>query len=269
MVALICMVGNDYQRIIDGINHWKTHESIEAIYLFFDRKKDKYGFASQRNLKDLCKVLNQGVPKPVAVDYNPQSYKDVFCSFYGILKKEVEKLRREALIDATSTTKEAYGAIVTVSLMFKKVRIYIVPPMSRGWYVPSPEDPVFEGWFLRTRRVQGLQPQEIYLPGERLKQPNSDEGMVLLKLLQRGGSSDTLASIMKWCNLKSTNPVVKNRFSRLIRRLEKKGFIEKRPSRTGKEVSLTQFGRIYAEAMDGYSPRDETRTQKRDRLKRL
>ena len=246
------MVGNDFQRIIDGINHWKNLEQIEVIYLFYDQKRDKYGFASRRNVKDLCNTLANEVLKPRTVGYNPQSYKNVFRAFYTVLKREVDECKRKVLIDTTSTTKEAYGAIVTISLMFRNIRIYIVPPMRRGWYVPSPEDPAFEGWFSMTRSIKGMTPQEIYLPAQRLKQPNSEERMVLLKLLEHGGSSDTLTSIMRWCNLRSGNPVVKNRFSRLIRRLERKGFIEKKPSRQGKEVSLTRFGRIFAEAIEGY-----------------
>lgn len=252
MIALLCMVGNDYQRIIDGINYWKNLERIEAIYLFYDQKKDKYGFASRRNVKDLSNTLANETLKPKKIGYNPQSYKNVFCAFYKILKREVDEYKREALIDTTSTTKEAYGAIVTISLMIRKVRIYIVPPIRRGWYVPSPEDPTFEEWFSMTRSIKGMTPQEIYLPAQRLKQPNSEEKTVLLKLLEHDGSSETMASIMKWCNLRSEDPVVKNRFSRLIRRLEKKGFIEKKPSRPGIRVSLTRFGNIFAEAVEGY-----------------
>jgi hypothetical protein len=37
------MVGNDYQRIVDGVDYWRNRESIEALYLLFDHKKDKYG----------------------------------------------------------------------------------------------------------------------------------------------------------------------------------------------------------------------------------
>jgi predicted transcriptional regulator len=246
------MVGNDFQRIIDGVNHWRSLEKIDVVYLFYDQKRDKYGSASRRNVKDLYNALENEVFKPRNVGYNPQSYKNVFRALYKVLKREVDEWNREVLIDTTSTTKEAYGAIVTISLMFRGVRIYIVPPVRRGWYVPSLEDPAFEEWFSMTRSIRGMMPQEIYLPAQRLKQPNIEERMVLLKLLEHGGSSETLTLIMKWCKLRPGNPVVKNRFSRLIRRLEKKGFIEKEPSRRGIEVSLTRFGRILAEAIEGY-----------------
>jgi predicted transcriptional regulator len=189
------------------------------------------------------------VLKPKTIGYNPQSYQNVFCAFYSIIKREIDDYHRHALIDATSTTKEAYGAIVTLALMFKNIKIYIVPPQQRGWYVPSPNDPTFNQWFSMTRSIKGMTPQEIYLPAQRLRQPNRDERMVLLQLLEHGGTSDTLTQIMKWCNLNSNNPVVKTRFSRLTRRLERKGFIMKEPSKLGIAVSLTRFGRIYSEAI--------------------
>lgn len=246
------MVGNDYQRIIDGVNHWRERESVDVIYLLFDEKRDKYGFASQSNVKELVKTLSLRSSKPIAVGYNPQSYENVFCTLYNLLRKEVDGKKREVLIDSTSTTKEAYGATVTISLMFKNVRIYIVPPQERGWYVPSPEDQNFKEWFSRTRSIHGGFPQEIYLPGQRLEQPTEEEKIVLLRLNEHEGHSDTLGWIIKWCGRDPLDPVTKNHFSRLIRRLEGKGFVEKRPSTKGKEVYLTYFGKIFAEAIKKY-----------------
>ena len=249
MVSFVCMVGNDFQRIIDGVNYWRMEEPIEIIYLLFDKKKDKYGFASQKNAEELSTALTFAGSKPLTIGYNPQSYKDVFCTLYKILKREVEQHKRRVLIDSTSTTKEAYGATVTISLMFKNVRIYIVPPQERGWYVPSPEDEVFKEWFKKTRNIKGMTPQEIYLPGQRFEHPNKEEKTVLLKLNEHGGHSETITSLIKWCNHNPKDPVTKNRYSRIIRRLENKGFVEKKPSSKGKSVSLTHFGKIFAEAM--------------------
>lgn len=260
MVALICMVGNDYQRIIDGINYWKEVEKIDTVFLLFDEKKDKYGFASQINTNELAKTLPLSSKNSIAISYNPQSYESVFCALYNILRKEVEVNRRKVLIDSTSTTKEAYGATVTISLMFKNVRIYIVPPQERGWYVPSPEDPNFREWFSRTRSVRGDIPQEIYLPGQRLEQPNYDEKTALLKLHENGGSSDTLRSIIMWCNCNPIDPVTKNRFSRLINRLENKGLVEKRPMGKETEVHLTHFGKILSKSIKEYEEKNKKQT---------
>ncbi len=249
MLSLICMVGNDYQRIIDGINHWKMENPINTIYLLFDKKQDKYGYASQQNAQELRTTLSFLRSPPIVTGYNPQSYQDVFGKLYAILNREVELYNREVLIDSTSTTKEAYGATVTISLMFKNVRIYIVPPQERGWYVPSPNDDVFYAWFNKTRNVKGMDPQEIFLPGHRLKRPNKEETLVLLKLNEHDGSTDMISSLIQWCSYDPQNPVIKNRFSRIINRLETKGFVEKTNSKRGKHVQLTQFGKVYAEAL--------------------
>jgi hypothetical protein len=156
-------------------------EPLEKIYLLFDNKRDKYGYASQKNVEELSAALTFATAEPTVIGYNPQSFENVFCTLYKILTREIELHRRGVLIDTTSTTKEAYGATVTISLMFRNVRIYIVPPQERGWYVPSPEDEVFKQWFTKTRNVKGMIPQEIYLPGQRLKHPNMEEKTVLLK----------------------------------------------------------------------------------------
>ena len=248
MVVLICVVGNDYRRILDGVDFWSERESVEVIYLLFDNKQDKYGFTSQKNVEDLRITLNDRF-RAVTVGYDPQSFENVFCNFYGILKKEVETFRRHVLVDVTSTTKEAYGATVTIALMFRNVRIYIVPPNERGWYVPSPIDDDFEEWFSKTRNIGGMSPQEIYLPGQRLKRPTKDATTVLLALLEHQGFSDTVASVIKWCHCDHRDPVVKNRFSRMINRLEEGGFVEKHSTGHGKEVHLTHFGRIFSEAI--------------------
>ncbi len=248
MVTLICMVGNDYQRIIDGVDHWRATEPIEALYLLFDHKNDKYGFASQKNTEELSASLLPDETKPRAVGFDPQNFGDVFCALYKILDIEAERYGRQVLIDATSTTKEAYGATITVALMFKNVRVYIVPPNERGWYVPSPNDAGFQAWFTKTRSIGGLPPQEIYLPGQRLKQPDKNEMLILRKLHEHEDYSNTVSSIIKWCRADADDPVVKNRFSRSVSRLEEKGFVEKRVTAQGKEVRLTNFGKMLSQA---------------------
>lgn|GEM_PF-325899 len=249
MVVLMCFVGHDYQRIIDGINYWRMREPIEAIYLFYDKKRDPYGYASKRNTRDLEKALTFAGSKPKVIGINPQDYEDVFTSLYKALKIEVVDNGRKVLIDATSTTKEAYGAAVTVSLMFPKVGIYIVPPAERGWYIPEPGTPEYENWFSRVRMRRGTQPQEIYLPGNRLEHPSFEEMKILLALIEHGGKADSIKSIIKWCGENPRSPAVKNRFSRLIAKLVSKGLIAEEPSTRTKRLRLTDFGRVFAKAL--------------------
>ncbi len=252
MVVLVCMVGHDYQRIIDGVNYWRAREPLETIYLIYDRKRDKYGYSSKVNAKELSEALAFAGQKPELVGVNPQSYEDVFAALYGILRREVDERGRKVLIDATSTTKEAYGAVVTVSLMFPNVSIYIVPPAERGWYVPDPSSPGFEDWFNKVRNVRGLTPQEIYLPGFRLEKPSEEEERVLLALEAHGGRADSIKSLIAWCGEDPTNPATKNRFSRLIDKLVAKGIVAEGPATKTKPVYLTNFGLVLAKALRTY-----------------
>ncbi len=252
MVVMVCFVGHDYQRIIDGVNYWRSREPLENIYLVFDRKRDKYGYASKLNARDLADALAFAGQRPELVGVNPQSYDDVFAALYGILRREVDERGRRVLVDATSTTKEAYGAVVTVALMFPGVSIYIVPPAERGWYVPDPESPGFEEWFQRVRSVKGLTPQEIHLPGFRLERPSEEEERVLMALEEHGGRTDSIKSLIKWCGEDPSNPAVKNRFSRLIDKLVAKGVVAEGPAAKTKPVALTNFGRVLAKALKTY-----------------
>jgi hypothetical protein len=67
-------------------------------------------------MEELSQYLAERGPKPIAVGFNPQSFENVFSTFYGVLKREIERYNRSALVDATSTTKEAYGAVLFPSV---------------------------------------------------------------------------------------------------------------------------------------------------------
>ena len=252
MVVLVCFVGHDYQRIIDGVSYWRVREPLESIYLMYDRKRDKYGYASRLNTKELAEALAFAGQRPAQVGVNPQSYDDVFAALYSVLRREVDERGRRVLVDATSTTKEAYGAVVTVSLMFPGVSIYVVPPAERGWYVPDPESPSFEDWFRRVRGVRGLAPQEIHLPGFRLERPSEDEERVLIALEEHEGRADSIKSLIRWCGEDPSSPAVKNRFSRLIDKLTVKGMVAEGPAAKTKPVALTGFGLVLAKALKAY-----------------
>lgn len=254
MVVLVCMVGHDYQRILDGVNYWRNKEPIEAIYLVYDKKRDKYGYPSQRNARELADELAFAGQRPTQLGVNPQSYEDVFSTMYSILRREVDERKRRVFVDATSTTKEAYGAIVTVSLMFPGVSIYVIPPApdQRGWYVPEPKTPGFEEWFNRVRSVRGQSPQEIYLPGSRLEHPSPEEERVLVILEDHGGRVDSIKTLIEWCGENSAMPAVKNRFSRLVDKLASKGLVVEEPSGKTKPLKLTGFGIVMARALKHY-----------------
>ncbi len=256
------MVGHDYQRILDGVNCWRKRYPIETIYILYDRKKDKYGYASRRNAKDLERALSFAGSKPILIGYNPQSYPDVFSTLYSIIRFEVVDMERKVLIDTTSTTKEAYGAAVTCALMFSDVTLYIVPPAERGWYIPEPGMPEYEEWFNKVRSINGLEPQEIFLPGYRLENPKEDEEKIISLLLNHGGISDSIRSIIEWCNENPENAAVKNKYSRLIDSLVRKGLVKEVPQAKVKRVELTPFGKILALGLKYYKNRKEMHISK-------
>lgn len=256
------MVGHDYQRILDGVNYWRRKYPIEAIHILYDRKKDKYGYASRRNAKDLEEALSFAGSKPILIGYNPQSYPDVFSTLYSIIRFEVMDMERRVLIDTTSTTKEAYGAAVTCALMFSDVTLYVVPPAERGWYIPEPGMPEYEEWFSKVRNVNGLDPQEIFLPGYRLENPKEDEERIVSILLAHGGVSDSIRSIIEWCGENPENAAVKNKYSRLIDSLVRKGLVREIPQAKVKRVELTPFGKILALGLKYYKARKEIHTPK-------
>lgn len=256
------MVGHDYQRILDGVNYWRRKYPIEAIHILYDRKKDKYGYASRRNAKDLEEALSFAGSKPILIGYNPQSYSDVFSTLYSIIRFEVMDMERRVLIDTTSTTKEAYGAAVTCALMFSDVTLYVVPPAERGWYIPEPGMPEYEEWFSKVRNVNGLDPQEIFLPGYRLENPKEDEERIVSILLAHGGVSDSIRSIIEWCGENPENAAIKNKYSRLIDSLVRKGLVREIPQAKVKRVELTPFGKILALGLKYYKARKEIHTPK-------
>jgi predicted transcriptional regulator len=249
MAILVAMVGFDYQRILDGINFWRKTKPIEQIYLLFDEKNDAYGFISQKNVEDLKKALNFAGTEPLTARYNPQSYESTFGVLYKILKKEAEQGGKEVYIDSTSTAKEAYGAVVTVALMFNGVKLYVVPPKERDWYFPSPQSQGFNQWFDKVRLRGGALPQEIFLPGYRLTQPDKNELKIILQLMEHNGNSESLTDIISWCKANPHNPVVKNRYSRLIKKLEENGFVETEYATREKKITLTGFGMTLAKAV--------------------
>ncbi|RLF21526.1 MAG: hypothetical protein DRJ68_03295 [Thermoprotei archaeon] len=249
MATFICFVGHDFKRIIDGINYWRGREVIDEIYLVQDRKKDKYGYASRFNARELQKALTFADKEPHLISVNPQSYEDVFSTLYSVVRREVEDYGREVFIDATSTTKEAYGAVVTVALMFQGVRLYVVPPAERGWYVPDINSPEFPAWFERVRNVQGLTPQEIFLPGFRLEKLSYEEEKVLMTLESKGGNADSIKTLIRWCGEDYRDSRVKNKFSRLVDKLVSKGLLEEEVGARAKALRLTGFGRVFAKAL--------------------
>ncbi len=251
MVALMVLVGLDFLRIVDSIRYWLERVPIERLYLLYDRKRDVFGMLSRRNVSDLSRVLSFAMREPVRIGINPQSFEDSFSVLYAHARYEVEQ-GRKVLIDATSTTKEAYGAALMVSFILPEVEVFITPPRVREWYLPEPDSPAFEDWFRRVRSIQGGDP--ILLKGPKLRDSfvDNEEALILVILHKHGGHAPSIKDLITWCGADPKSASVKNRFGRLLRRLQAKGLVVCGIGSKRKSVTLTSLGNALANGISRY-----------------
>lgn len=256
MTIIICLVGTHFRRPLDGVRYWSKRQGITRLYLLYSNQEAEdetkvFTYISHKNAMDLKERLE--ILDPIMVGFNPMDYKDTFKKIYSILAQSKE----EVLIDITSTTNIAEGAALTIALMFRNARVYTVPAARPAWYVRGqPEEKEFQKWFEESRNVLSSEPLEIKLPGYRLE-PHSDrenkiwetEKKLLVLLRKHGGQADSISEIIEWFGYKSPNSTLRNRFSRIVTRLEEKGLVEGELGAKLKGVVLTEFGEIFAEAL--------------------
>ena len=259
MTIIVCLVGTHFKRPFEGTRYWSKRKGITRLYLLFSDKEEDdetrvFTYMSQKNTQDLKERLE--ILDPITIGFDPMDYKDIFKKIYAILAKAKEE-GEEVLIDITSTTNIAEGAALTIALMFRNARVYTVPAAQPAWYVKGqPEDPEFQEWFETARNVSSMEPLEIQLPGYRLE-PHSErenkiwemEKRLLVLLRGHGGRAGSISEIIRWFGYRSPNSTLRNRFSRIISRLEDKGLVEGKIGAKLKDVRLTDFGDIFAEAL--------------------
>jgi len=190
------------------------------------------------------------------VGYDPMDHRDAFRTIYGILT-QARTDGEEALIDITSTTNLTQGVALTIALMFRNARVYSVPSKQPAWYVNGRiGDEKFENWFENARSQPSMDPMEISLPGYRLEPHSKHEEKEevvekeVLKLLHgHGGVAESISDIIRWSGHKAASSTLRNRYSRIINRLEMKGFVEADKGSKMKVISLTEFGKVFAEAL--------------------
>jgi uncharacterized membrane protein len=232
---------------------------ITRLYLLYsdveaEDETTVFSYMSRKNAEELREKLE--ILEPIMVGYNPMDHKDVFKKLYGIVSKARGE-REEVLIDITSTTNVAQGIALTVALMFRNTRVYTVPSRRPAWYVEGQMgEKRFEEWFERARNQPSLEPIEIRLPGYRLE-PRTKyeerewevEKRLLVLLRERGGRAGSISEIIRWFGYDEVNSTLRNRFSRIVSRLELKGLIESEKGAKMKAIHLTDFGSILAEAL--------------------
>jgi predicted transcriptional regulator len=209
---------------------------------------------SLKNAEELKKRLE--IMEPIMVGYDPMDHRSVFKTIYKILSN-ARKESEEVLIDITSTTNITQGVALTIALMFRNARVYTVPSERPAWYVEGKiGDQSFIDWFEKARNQESIDPVEIQLPGYRLEPSTKHEEKDwrrekrILKLLRENkGEADSISDIIRWFGYKAASSTLRNRFSRIVNRLEIKGLIAADKGSKMKVVKLTEFGEIFAEAI--------------------
>lgn len=259
MTIIICLVGTHFRRPFDGIRYWSRRQGITRLYLLFSNAESEdetaiFSYMSRRNAEDLKDKLE--IMEPIMVGYDPMDHRDAFRTIYGILAA-ARKDGEEVLIDTTSTTNLTQGVALTIALMFRNARVYTVPSEKPAWYVTGRVgDEKFEDWFQNARSQSSLDPIEISLPGYRLEPHTKHEERewevekeVLKLLREHGGEAESISDIIRWSGYKAASSTLRNRFSRIVSRLEIKGLIDAAKGSKMKVISLTAFGVIFAEAL--------------------
>ena len=72
---------------------------------------------------------------------------------------------------------------------------------------------------------------------------------VLKLLYEHGNKADSISDIIRWSGYLAASSTLRNRFSRIINRLELKGFVDADKGSKMKVIRLTDFGVIFAEAL--------------------
>jgi len=263
MTVIICLVGTHFRRPFDGIRYWSKRRGITRLYLLYSNAESEdetaiFSYMSRRNAEDLRDRLE--IMDPIMVGFDPMDNRDAFKTIYGILSRAREG-GEEVLIDITSTTNLTQGVALTIALMFRNARVYTVPSKQPAWYVSGRVgEKKFEEWFQNARNRPSLDPVEIRLPGYRLEPHTKHEEREwemerrLLGLLrEKGGAADSVSDIIRWFGYKAASSTLRNRFSRIISRLERKGLVDSDKGSKMKAIRLTDFGSILAEALSDES----------------
>lgn len=259
MTIVVCLVGTHFRRPFDGIRFWSKRQGITRLYLLYSNAQSEdetaiFSYMSRRNAESLKERLE--IMDPIMVGYDPMDHRDAFRTLYGIFS-QARSDGEEILIDITSTTNLTQGVALTITLMFRNARVYTVPSKQPAWYVNGRiGDDRFENWFENARNQPSIDPMEISLPGYRLephtkheKKEWEVEKKVLKLLHSHGGEASSISDIIRWSGYKAASSTLRNRYSRIINRLEMRGLVDADKGSKMKVISLTEFGDIFAEAL--------------------
>ncbi|RLE79894.1 MAG: hypothetical protein DRJ52_07490, partial [Thermoprotei archaeon] len=228
MVVVVLYICFNPTLALDGFEYLRRLKPIEKVYILYDMKKDRYGAVSKRNAKKVYRKLSFFRPQPVKV--NPVSFENVFFKLYPLVYAESLE-GREIYIDVTSMPPEMVSCVTTIALMVPRVYLYVVPAIQRGDFIPNPGTPRFEEWLEEKDNKRGLEPVKLMLPEERLEILDDSEKplaeRILITLYEKGGKANAIKDLIEWCGENPRDNVVKNRYSRMIDDLVRKGLVYK------------------------------------------
>jgi len=75
------------------------------------------------------------------------------------------------------------------------------------------------------------------------------EKRLLVLLRENGGYAESISDIIRWFGHEAASSTLRNRFSRIVSRLEMKGLVESEKGLKMKAIRLTEFGSIFSEAL--------------------
>ncbi len=250
MVVTIHYVGFHPSLIFEGFEQIRLKYPIEAVYLLFDGKQDRYGAVSKYNVRRLAEAIQ--FFKPVLVNVNPLSFRSVFSKVYAILNKEKGK---RIFIDVTDMPPMMAATVTIAASMFEGVELLGVYAEQRGEFIPDPDTLEFEEFI---EKKDGVTAQGIYfieMPEERIKvigqreEERYYEEKILEILYERRGSAESISKLIEWFGKDPRDPLTKVQFSRLVAQMEKKGLVRREHRGRTRSVSLTELGRAIAEAL--------------------
>ncbi|MCD6096198.1 MAG: hypothetical protein J7J99_06530 [Thermoprotei archaeon] len=243
MATIILPIGHYIRRVIRGVKYWCSRIPIERIYLIYDRRRNALASLSQINVEHIEKLISSALYDVFRIPVNMGAYEEVFSTLYLIARYEVQVMKNEEiLIDVTNTNVKVVSAAISLAHLFPSIKAYIVP--SRNDIIVDLDISVRE--FYDQLDQYAEDPYEIPIPRVGTFEISFEEERVLLTLLMHGGRAGSIKSLIAWSDEDPLDPAIKNKFSRLIKRLFEKRLVEIEVRAKTKAIKLTDFGKALA-----------------------
>ncbi|RLF14504.1 MAG: hypothetical protein DRJ66_05920 [Thermoprotei archaeon] len=242
MVSIATFIGPYVKGVLQGIRYWNSKVPIQRIYVIYDRRRNAIARLSQINADNIYKLVSSALHELIRIPINMGSYEDVFSTLYVLIRYEEQIRKSNVLIDITGANVKVLSALFSLSHIFPEVKLYSLPV--RDDLIADLSISVEE--FYEELDKNMFEPYEIPLPKHDPLEISYEEEMILLILLRHGGRANSIRSLIEWYGEDPLDPAVKNKFSRLIKKLSDKGLIEANPRARTKAISLTELGRSIA-----------------------